>query len=114
MRSALFLTLPILGLGASSATPSNDVENLQKAYLEKVMDETLWDTFERVKATDMTSEDFSRLLGVDTAAGDQVYTGSLSTTGCYKSRVNGGWGYCGPPSCVSRRNNAKRPFFSSN
>lgn len=92
-----------------------DEIRLQHEYLDALLDETNWDTYERVKATDMNAEDFSRLLVVDNAAGDQAYTGTLLTTGCYKSRANGGWGFCGPTSCVSLRNTSvfqPTPFVS--
>lgn len=104
----LLSAVAALPLAAASTTTlrtssSSSLESMQNAYLENVMDEAHWDSYELVKATDMTADDFYRLLtdSADNAAGDSGYSGSLSATGCYKSRANGGWGYCGPPSCVS-------------
>eukprot|EP00929_Paragymnodinium_shiwhaense_P108337 TRINITY_DN74650_c0_g1_i1.p1 TRINITY_DN74650_c0_g1~~TRINITY_DN74650_c0_g1_i1.p1 ORF type:complete len:582 (-),score=48.68 TRINITY_DN74650_c0_g1_i1:312-2057(-) len=44
---------------------------------------------------------FLRLLttGAITPAGTEALTGSLSDTGCFKTRSDGGWGFCGPASC---------------
>lgn len=35
-------------------------------------------------------------------AGTETFTGSLSDTGCYPSKAEGSWGFCGPDSCKDK------------